>query len=431
MLERGHVPLIDLSKLLDSEDQRSSCVIEWKESYTYLTVSHVWADGLIGDTERGLPACQLQKLARHRSQLIGSPLIWIDGLCIPGEPTAKRKAINKMADVYSNSTATLVYDAGLQAMFFHLQSSSSTLAVRFFTCAWVHRLWTLQECLLAKNVFVAFKDYIGSLHDAARILKANSIYPIEYSCWSDFVNYRVHMMTEPPTIGAVQRFVARRHSTDPDDEPFAIAPILRLQVSDLHQDSHEKRMVRFWQLIGKVPFNTIFLTCPRLQTRGFTWAPRSLMAVRAGSQMDTGPPSAQVTEYGLRNTWLVYTFASTAAVGTVTSHVCVTSDDYDKATNQVLGFTTIRDENGDLGLPYLCDAIVALSEPQRQSDRIHAVALSRMVFDPPIIREGQENCLYKYGNKLFLEIPPPSEDITRLRQQAFPCARARREIFIA
>lgn len=273
MLERGHVPLIDLSKLLGSEDQRSSCVVEWKERYTYLTVSHVWADGLIGDTERGLPTCQLLKLERHRSQLIGSPLIWIDGLCIPGEPTAKRKAIDSMADIYGNSTATLVYDAGLQSMFYNLRSSSSALALRFFTSAWIHRLWTLQECVLAKNVFVAFKDYIGSLHDAARTLQTNSIYPIEYRCWSDLVKYRIHTSSEPPTIGAVQRFVARRHCTEPNDEPFAVAPLLRIQASDLHQDSHEKRMVKFWQLIGKVPFNTIFLSCPRLEIRGFTWAP--------------------------------------------------------------------------------------------------------------------------------------------------------------
>ncbi|MCJ1243007.1 hypothetical protein MMC30_000203 [Trapelia coarctata] len=432
MLEMGYVPLIDLTKLLGSEDDRSSCVVKWEESYTYFTISHVWADGLIGDTERGLPTCQLQKLARHRSQLtIGSPLIWIDGLCIPGEPTAKRKGINKMADIYRNSTATLVYDAGLQSMFYNLRSSSSVLALRFFTSAWVHRLWTLQECVLAKNVFVAFKEYIGSLHDAARILQLNSIYPVEYSCWSDLVKYRIHAMSEPPTIGAVQRFVARRHSTDPNDEPFAIAPLLRIQASDLHQDSHEKRMVKFWQLIGKVPFNTIFLSCPRLETDGFTWAPRSLMAVRPGSQMDSGPPSAQVTEHGLRDTWLVYTFKSTVAVGGMTTHICVTSDVSDTATDQVLGFTTIRDEDGETGLPYLCDAIVTLSEPQRQSDRIHAVALSRIVSDPPILRQGRELFLYKYGKQLFLEIAPPSEDVDLLRQEAIPCTQAQREIVIA
>lgn len=120
----------------------------------YVALSHVWADGLGNPRSNALPRCQVLRISNTVAELNrtlndsdepeSEYRVWVDTICCPVELEGKAIALERIADVYKNSTHVLVLDSSLTC----LNTATCDLAerlLRTFSCsAWMRRLWTLQ-----------------------------------------------------------------------------------------------------------------------------------------------------------------------------------------------------------------------------------------------------------------------------------------------
>jgi hypothetical protein len=170
ILESGLIPV--LSFRFGHDGTFSGIGVACSDDMPYVAISHVWADGLGNMSENGLPICQLRRLQslveRLRDEKIkpdGSHIdqlaIWIDTLCIPVQRELRKAAIAQMGQVYHEAAAVLVLDPGLY------KSSCATAIeetlMRIECCRWMRRLWTFQEGVLPRRVFVQFADGLRDL----------------------------------------------------------------------------------------------------------------------------------------------------------------------------------------------------------------------------------------------------------------------------
>lgn len=108
----------------ESLDEFSVELVEYKTEYTYIALSHLWADGLGNPHANALPRCQLLHISHLASAVVRSvestlcnnnTLIWIDTLCCPIKPTEVRQmALAQMKRTYQQASHVLVLDASLQ-----------------------------------------------------------------------------------------------------------------------------------------------------------------------------------------------------------------------------------------------------------------------------------------------------------------------------
>ena len=178
------IPLISCS--INPGGRIQSELVRAEPHREYVAISHVWSGGLGNPNQNALPECQVCELVRrvHRLQRVTSKrrgimngidseqdvLIWIDTFCIPvGEDfqSARRKAIDSMALIYSKASTVLVLDPGLQNVSYHNLGAEQALAL-VLCSPWMSRCWTLQEASLAKSWFVLFKDHPIDIANAAR-----------------------------------------------------------------------------------------------------------------------------------------------------------------------------------------------------------------------------------------------------------------------
>ncbi|GAB1311912.1 Heterokaryon incompatibility domain-containing protein [Madurella fahalii] len=280
----------------------------------YVTISHVWADGLGNNQTNSLLTCQLNRVQRLVNQLYTESHLssshhhetaaasaeglaipfWIDTLCVPvHNKILRRKAIYKMADIYRGADRVLVIDSTIitlpraaDVVQKHLQISLS---------GWHHRLWTLQEGQLASTLFFQFADGAESFYDMSRRELADSsnprdpatlCSPVRYLCATQleaFYRYFERGVTASDDITTRLRLCAKyqrsRQTSRPIDEPLCMAAILGLDPSPMfpHDEDIVERMAVFYQLIGRFDPRIIFHNLPRLPKDGYRWAPASFL----------------------------------------------------------------------------------------------------------------------------------------------------------
>lgn len=389
ILGRGGTPLVDLTTFtmpttIEAIEQDTLFVTESSQGLDYVTFSHVWADGLGSDTERGLPSCQLLALRDHAFMAEGTYLVWIDALCIPSDPVHRNIAIEQMSSVYSHSAATIVLDAGLQSNDLPENiKSDSELFLRIATSIWNHRLWTMQECVLPCQNYVVFKNGTCSIDDVAAdhseytsLIATRASLSISHLLYPETRQVPVH-------LGSLHNWAARRDCSRPSDEALALAPLLDLPVSPLTVLKDDERMAKFWLLVSRVPKNVVFVelkACDRLAKLGFLWAPRSFMSIAAG--MMHGPSNALVTEQGLLANYFVYSFGG-KGLSREWPFACMNPN----AEYHTLA--QIAEGTGREGQTFQCDAIACTQDPEEQVQRttsgIALVAVSEKDA-PPLYR---------------------------------------------
>ncbi|KAK3353866.1 hypothetical protein B0T25DRAFT_581540 [Lasiosphaeria hispida] len=143
----------------------------------YVAIPHVWADGMGNPRENRLPDCQLARIQAMVDNLdfLGrdpsSPVaFWMDTLCIPmanKHKALRKECIRSMRLIYSEASAVLALDAWMQQV--PLAAPAPDRSIRFYTCAWLRRLWTFQKGILNRNMFLRFQDgaqgHQSLLHD--------------------------------------------------------------------------------------------------------------------------------------------------------------------------------------------------------------------------------------------------------------------------
>jgi hypothetical protein len=258
----------------------------------FVAISHVWGDGLRGTTEKGLPGCQIKRLAQmarrileHRGRDARGGAFWIDTLCIPEIDALRHRAIGLMGQTYKEAEAVLVIDSGLRDI-----SSSAPLEEIMFHMVfsrWMQRLWTFQEAALAKKLYFEFSDALVSLDDLYE--EYFSIPEKEKEHFNPvLIDLRIaleraHRGYLPGFSGFdfrdVYRILRRRTTSKQSDQTLAVSGVLNLDAFELARISDpDQRMETFLLRIGKLPSNIIFqFGVSRLEKRGFRWAPKTFM----------------------------------------------------------------------------------------------------------------------------------------------------------
>ena len=303
--ESGSFPLIDLDKIEGSQPISTDCVRSFQNGSDtpFVAISHVWSDGLCSDADTGLPACQVSSLKQLATLCKNEStshfhLIYIDTLCIPRDESVKKMAINTMARVYSTASIVLVLDSTLRTVNVS-KSSAARVLLQLITSPWNHRLWTLQEALLARELIFTFHDGLYKAWDIWRRGHTIST-PIDYECRLKLGELLVKKHTNVVRIASLLR---RRSSSVPADEFLAVASLLEIPVKPLTSKEGLDRCCEFWILLKHVPRSIVFQVQEKIPIDGFRWAPRSLIGSKATSKMRADGDAVITATHGLLGTY--------------------------------------------------------------------------------------------------------------------------------
>ncbi|KAI0704115.1 hypothetical protein C8Q76DRAFT_220459 [Earliella scabrosa] len=309
VLSSGRIPVV----IFDGD----ALVVRDARDGPYIAISHVWADGLGSTTEVGLPTCQIARIATLARQLVPDGAFWIDSLCIPeggvtNGQSLRKHAIRLMAETYRSADKVVVFDAGLRGLSPHT-TPTKELVVRLATSSWMHRVWTLQEGMLARELYFEFSDGLTSVSRLDAMLRPPAELvetPIGTLPRDPFLHFHVPVSLRTlldgqkarditPAFGDIIMLLQGRTTSKPADETIAIAGLAGINVSRLlEEDDAEARMRAFYLEVKTLPDAILISNVPKMRCPGFRWAPRSLSMVEAvGGHRSYG--MAQCTPQGL------------------------------------------------------------------------------------------------------------------------------------
>ena len=320
IVKEGSFPLITMVNPSIEPYDVNPEIVKYETGTVYFAISHVWADGLGNTRRNSLPLCQLITLRARLFRLLEiywtSPTrprimaFWIDTLCIPLTPkVTRKKAITKMHDVYRQSMAALVLDAGL--MQHSCPSDPLEVLVRVQTSDWSRRLWTYQEAALAPRIHFQFRDTCSEEivelmnqrpHDSERVNGGYGImrralqitwYPsfsIESRSRSERVDLRDQDVQRLLSLYSPkerwQRFYAilkglqQRSTSREFDQILCVAILLGVDIEAILAVEEERPLDRMKVLLRKIavfPAGIVFVVTRRMDDDGFTWAPLSML----------------------------------------------------------------------------------------------------------------------------------------------------------
>ncbi|EWC46808.1 hypothetical protein DRE_04053 [Drechslerella stenobrocha 248] len=258
----------------------------------YVSISHVWSDGLGNDNKRNyMHQCQLSRIqslvdALYPNEPDGSMGFWIDTLCVPvgkENVAVRRQAIAQMANVYRQSDQTLVLDS-----FILRHSRDATVVEKYIAIHlsnWHHRLWTLQEGQLGKALYFQFQGGAQSFQDMrAHATDPRAISTVERLSAYELERFYRHFENPSPTERIWDRmrdcagYLRSRETSRKEDEPLCVSTILGLDPYPLFAKSGlEDRMTIFYDMIGRFDPRIIFNEHAKLDRYGYGWAPRSFL----------------------------------------------------------------------------------------------------------------------------------------------------------
>lgn len=307
----------------------------------YVAISHVWSDGMGNTTSNTLPTCQLlqlQGLVDHLYPIDEKKPIpfWVDTICVPRPPELRAKALQRMRQTYEKAEKVLVLDSSIRSISL-TQCSPEEAFMRVRCARWSRRLWTYQEGLLAKKLYFQFKDKVisgdeilqrvtrdrfnskdalllpqedfllqalsgphsfqarrllralgkpGNLRKADRKLRCKIRYGFDMFL-NNSISYFESSFSEgrtTKTLEEVAYALSQRTTSRLGDETICIANLMNLgdevQKGLLEIDSEDisARMIRLLELVATIPKEIIFSPGPRLEKRGYRWAPQSFMS---------------------------------------------------------------------------------------------------------------------------------------------------------
>ncbi|EJF61915.1 hypothetical protein DICSQDRAFT_169495 [Dichomitus squalens LYAD-421 SS1] len=230
----------------------------------YVAISHVWADGLGSSTEHGLPLCQVARLDALVRKLVPDGAFWHDGLCVPSPKTQRptwQRAISLLARIYAGADKVLVVDGGVRTQC-SLAKPVEECLLRIATSGWAQRIWTLQEGVLARELYFEVAD---GLVDCSHFDGDASFIT---SCLIPTLRYRRHdgdskfqrRLSQRPrcSLNDLIRFMRLRSFTCPEDEPLAIAGLLGIDAAPLAEiRDGQERMKSLLLQVREVPHRMI------------------------------------------------------------------------------------------------------------------------------------------------------------------------------
>ena len=295
-LDDGYTALLDVT----NEENSSELTIDvtsTKHHSSYVALSHVWADGMGNPAANALPRCQLEYVAAIMRQLeksTGSPkmLVWLDTLCCPVDSDEHRKkCLLLMRKIYQDATYVLIVDL-LLSQYKRNELTSVEICARVIFSGWARRLWTMQEGLLAKRLWVQLNDGPVNLafveDELSNILVSPSRrihYKLIVTLLGALKNLRRHHKTFSGALGfdmeTLWAALQNRNVSVPTDEPLCMCTCMDLDQELAVRAEDSERMAAFWLTMQNanqaVPVNILFFEGPRLERPGLRWAPASFL----------------------------------------------------------------------------------------------------------------------------------------------------------
>ena len=270
----------------------------------FVAISHVWADGLGNRSANALPECQiksLHSLASGLPSLEGKDLppqetrIWCDTLCCPRFPVeARRSALAGMGRVYKEASHVLVLDSYIRRFQSNYPQGYEPVA-RILTSNWLRRLWTFQEAALPtkhEKLWFQFSDRAISLQAIwAQALADLESTPFRYGLALDTMfnihdlRFRGESIASEDVFSAdlstIEKALKHRSVSFLPDEPLLIGMMLGLDLRFMLDGPDESRMQRLWTTLPRamrgIPADIIFWVGPRLEGKGYRWAPATFL----------------------------------------------------------------------------------------------------------------------------------------------------------
>lgn len=256
----------------------------------------------------------------------------MDTLCIPvGESEAqvrcKRKAIGQMRKIYEDADRVLVLDDRIQQL--SMSSPFCDRAISLIVSNWQSRIWTLQEGVMAQQLFIQFSDGVFTLIELqdeegrrqsrpSRGLRHGSSPTFWHRVTTGLLTLlSIGLRFDPEEeesgtfapdalFGALIPVAKRRLTSRREDETICLSTLLRLDLGPLldirwnftgkelrampeeqrlaeETRVWEGRMKRFLCMIGCFDKLIIFNALPRLSENGFRWAPSSFLGQSGAS----------------------------------------------------------------------------------------------------------------------------------------------------
>ncbi|KAL4969614.1 uncharacterized protein BDV14DRAFT_164865 [Aspergillus stella-maris] len=167
----GGYPLVNLHE--NGREVEVCAAGKGSDDPIYVTISHVWSDGLGNPHDNTIPYCQIAYIQglvdllysdsnpnEDSSAESTSPVkFWLDTLCIPvaDEYSKYRKlAINRMNTTFRGSDKTLALDNSLMAQDTSMDWVEMNMRIKY--CPWVTRAWTLLEGRVGKELLFQFRS---------------------------------------------------------------------------------------------------------------------------------------------------------------------------------------------------------------------------------------------------------------------------------
>ncbi|OSC99990.1 hypothetical protein PYCCODRAFT_722587 [Trametes coccinea BRFM310] len=299
-LRRGVIPVVvyngDTLHVVSSEDR------------PYVAISHVWSQGMRGTTEKGLPACIVRRVASLVQRLLPEHggAFWIDSLCVPEASVERKRAIMLMARTYRDAAKVLVIDESIRTLC-STRRPWPECVVRITASAWMRRVWTLQEGLLARELYMEFMEGPEQICPVTEERKAYSdrhLFPLLFLKAKEDHDAR-SLHAAQTSLATLVNLLQGRTTSKMEDELLAVADLLPkhidigalLAVEDGPYGLAERRMKAFLLQLRNIPRNVPFGLANRLSIPDFTWAPSTLSHETSACWASKG--TAICTEEGL------------------------------------------------------------------------------------------------------------------------------------
>ncbi|KAH7556803.1 hypothetical protein BM1_06237 [Bipolaris maydis] len=196
-----------------------------------------------------------------------------------------------------------------------LMKSTESLGAKLLailTPGWMRRLWTLQEGVLAKQLYIQFADTRQSLGDLIPPVKDMLLQPYLTDLAAELFRLMKRSGYGTYTIGDVARSLRWRDTTRATDENLAVASLLGIQVLPFLDLPGDKRMVFLFKELHTFPKNILCLLGSKLNIPGSRWIPVSLMSAQNGSkggmEIASRGADATYTSEGLQATYYALSF---------------------------------------------------------------------------------------------------------------------------
>lgn len=198
-----------------------------------------------------------------------------------------------MRNIYRAATKVLVRDNSL------LQIGNHPLEQAFgvLICDWMHRLWTLNESVLAdERLVIGFKtDFksikqliaeVGASVTAQHLLFDNAAFA--------YLTSAGLLFGRESRILDLAGSLHARTTAKPQDEPLCLAMMMGLDLSKLPEPAKLADVLR---ALDYLPQNLLFAPGPRMTIKGFRWAPQSFLA-QDSTAYSARQQQAKLTEEG-------------------------------------------------------------------------------------------------------------------------------------